>query len=335
MSLAVWGAALACATREEHRAPKDLSGSPEPKEEPDARAPESAPNARADSVRVTLRGFAIQKTKTDGSTVLELCPGTHFDAGCAGVRLLGEFPEGSISSAEWVAPMRVKGKYDGSAIRIEETARDVPSVKAGKTGQLKPADVNDLNTLVFERVRAAGAELLETSYNERTKQLEVKLEALDGALRRSIEEAASSKWSAASVKLSAFITLEDETLGELPFPPVRGDFPLWTGKVRSPQAMHQALGHFVLRVDRAQSCVYLQGEDPASARVLPSLPFGYAVFDDPLRLVDVEDRIVAREGELVPWGGSGAELTDKSLVPDSVPRCGATRFWHGVPQGKN
>ena len=57
-----------------------------------------------------------------------------------------------------------------------------------------------------------------------------------------------------------------------------------------------ALGTFTVRFDAEQRCVY--GEAGAE-RIGLIWPFGYYATSDPLRVLDNDGRLVAREGDLI------------------------------------
>lgn len=151
----------------------------------------------------------------------------------------------------------------------------------------------------------------------------IQLEAVDAATREIIVKEVGP-----DVELEAFIELVDARLEEMPLPPARGAFPLVTSPARSSSAMMHALGRFSLHADRARSCVYLKGGTDEDTRVQPLLPFGYAVLDGPLRLVDYDGRVVAVEGERTDWGGGNV---GSPSAASTVPDCGAVSAWSGAP----
>ena len=127
-------------------------------------------------------------------------------------------------------------------------------------------------------------------------------------------------------KLHTFIELTDASLSEMPLPASGGALPLATGTARSESAMMQALGRFELRVDERARCVYLADHD--QQRLMPILPFGYRVEDDPLRLVDFDGNVVATGGKMVDWGGGNTGAPSGSFAKYA---CGADRTWVGRP----
>ena len=90
--------------------------------------------------------------------------------------------------------------------------------------------------------------------------------------------------------------------------------------------MMQALGHFAVRLDEAARCVYLEAQHNGK-RYLPYWPFGYAAFTSPLRIVDYDDQVVARDAEPIAFGGGHLP------VPPSLAEraCGAESAWSGAP----
>lgn len=164
-------------------------------------------------------------------------------------------------------------------------------------------------------------------YDEVSGRSQVGLEAVDAATRKIIESEMGS-----DVEIDAFIELMDARLEEMPLPPYRGAFPLVTNPARSSTGMMHALGRFSLHADRAQSCVYLQGSGSDERRVQPLLPFGYAVLDAPLRLVDFDGRVVAAEGETTDWGGGNVGASSAAHARST---CGAASAWSGAPIGRS
>lgn len=167
------------------------------------------------------------------------------------------------------------------------------------------------------------AMFLSSSYNSVSGRAQVELEALDAATRKIIEDQVGSE-----AEIDAFIEVLDAHLQEVPLPPRRGAFPLVTNPARSSSAMMMALGRFSLHADRAQRCVYLKAGPGEGTRLQPLLPFGYAVLDEPLRLVDFDGRVVAREGELTDWAGGHVGAPSAT---DGAATCGAESAWSGAP----
>lgn len=176
---------------------------------------------------------------------------------------------------------------------------------------------------LHSRLEATEALFLSGGFDEVSGRARVQLEAVDAATREIIENEVGL-----DVQVDAFIELLDARLEELPLAPARGAFPLVTNPARSSSAMMHALGRFSLHVDREHNCVYLQSTAGDDRRVQPLLPFGYAVIDAPLRLVDYDGRVVAVEGELTDWGGGNVGST---AAATAVPDCGAESAWSGAP----
>lgn len=164
---------------------------------------------------------------------------------------------------------------------------------------------------------------LSGGFDEVSGRARVQLEAVDAATREVIENEVGP-----DVRLDAFIELLDARLEEMPLAPARGAFPLVTNPARSSSGMMHALGRFSLHVDRARNCVYLQAANGEGTRVQPLLPFGYAILDAPLRLVDYDGRVIAVEGEPTDWGGGNVGSTSAATA---VPDCGAESAWSGAP----
>jgi hypothetical protein len=176
---------------------------------------------------------------------------------------------------------------------------------------------------LYRLLEPTEARFLSGGYDEVSGRPQIQLEAVDAATRKLIENEMGP-----DAEVDAFIELLDARLDEMPLPPARGAFPLVTNPARSSSAMMMALGRFSLQADRAQSCVYLQGSADEKRRFQPLLPFGYAVLDAPLRLVDFDGRVVAVEGELTDWVGGNV---GSRSAPGDVPACGAASAWSGAP----
>ncbi len=176
---------------------------------------------------------------------------------------------------------------------------------------------------LLERTEAI---FLSGGFDEVSERLQIQLEAVDAATRKLIESEAGR-----DVQVHAFIELLDARLKEMPLPPARGVFPLVTNQARSSTGMH-ALGRFSLHADRTHHCVYLQGSSGKGSRMQPLLPFGYAVLDAPLRLVDFDGRVVAVEGETTDWGGGNVGTTSAA---NAAPTCGAASAWSGAPSRRS
>lgn len=179
----------------------------------------------------------------------------------------------------------------------------------------------------FEQVQQvlaeSGVSLIEGGSDVLDNRVHVRVESIDPAALSRVRAVGGD-----ALELVGFIELSERPSSELPPPPPRGDLPLVTSPVRSSSAMMHALGHFAVRLDEAQRCVYLEAAN--GQRLLPLWPFGYAAFTEPLRIVDFDDREVAREGERIPFGGGHVP------VPPALSEraCGAASAWSGAPSGR-
>jgi hypothetical protein len=167
----------------------------------------------------------------------------------------------------------------------------------------------------------AGVDVIEAGVDVLENRVRVRVESIDPAQLARVHAIGGD-----AVGVVSFIELGERSLAELPRPPTRGDVPLITSPLRSSYASMHALGHFAVRLDEAARCVYLEAVHDGG-RSLPLWPFGYAAFTAPLRIVDYDDVVVAREGEPLAFGG-GSVPVPAALVDRA---CGAQSAWSGAP----
>lgn len=142
-------------------------------------------------------------------------------------------------------------------------------------------------------------------------RVDLEVERIDEPTRERIRQQAGD-----AVRIRAYVALREATLAQLPEPAPKSDIVLETADTRGGAGM-QALGTFTVRFDAEQRCVY--GEAGAE-RIGLIWPFGYYATSDPLRVLDNDGRLVAREGDLIESGGGGG--------PRQGPQvCGTSDVW--------
>ena len=86
-------------------------------------------------------------------------------------------------------------------------------------------------------------------------------------------------------------------------------------------------GSFVVRLDEAARCVYL--ENVNGERVMPIWPQGYAAYQSPFRVVDFDGALVSKTHDAQPFSGGLASFDNfEQATPN---RCGASSAWIGAP----
>jgi hypothetical protein len=232
--------------------------------------------------------------------------------------------EDRVAGIVWDRPrktltVRLTGDISGLREKLNIKPDDRVCLVGGSPRAMKNAAelVNELGN----RMRQTEALFVGGGVNAVSGAIEMSFEALDRQTRALLEKEVGR-----GANLHAFIELTDASLSEMPLPTSAGALPLATGTARSESAMMQALGRFELHVDERARCVYLA--DHAQQRLMPILPFGYRVEDDPLRLVDFDGNVVATGGKVVDWGGGNTGAPSGSFAKYA---CGADRTWIGRP----
>lgn len=232
--------------------------------------------------------------------------------------------EDRIAGVVWDRPRQTMViRVTGDAGDIERSLKLGPRDRMCLVGNAARSDeeFSAASARLMERLRGAPLSLLGVGKDELTGRAQVRLEVLDQATRRMIVEELGE-----DTQIESFLELTEASLAQLPLPRERGDLPLSTSSSRSNEFGMQALGTFALHVDREARCVYFLS--PGSAeRVMPVLPFGFQVRDNPVRLLDQDGQIVAREGEPRTYGGGNTSVSPAS----AALACGAKHAWVGYP----
>lgn len=286
-------------------------------ESPLAAAPEPLP--------VRVRGFVSVKPLYDGTQGYELCPQSYRAYDCYGIVVLGEVPQELLATTKQASLVEARGLFDGMSLQMQSIRRVGKERLRARTPQAWPLSQAELDVeqaQIRRILKEQGAGSFTLGGPDQSRAFSVQLEAVDATLRERLQNEVG-----VDLFLEYFIELEEHPLHALPAPRERGDFRLETAPARSSRMLWGlASKRMSLHVDRELGCVYLQGEKDEE-RWVPFLPFGYFVKDHPVRLLNYDGQLVAREGELLAWGGS--KLRSKEEARELG--CGAKQAWVGAP----
>jgi hypothetical protein len=217
--------------------------------------------------------------------------------------------------------LQFTGDVSALAAKVKATRSDRLCLIGGARRSLD--DLRRLRNAVMAVVDGRNGWLVGVDMDMLANSLDVRIENVDQALLAEVRNVAGSE-----ARITSFIELLDGSIDELPQPPARGDIPLVTGPRRWDQGPWAgSLGIFVIRLDAAARCVYLETDD--GERVLPIWPQGYAAYSEPFRVVDFDDRPVSKRPEPQPFGGAHMAVEHLAFPPANA--CGAKIAWSLTP----
>jgi hypothetical protein len=217
--------------------------------------------------------------------------------------------------------LQFTGDVSALVAKVKATRSDRLCLIGGARRSLD--DLRRLRNAVMALVDGRNGWLVGVDIDMLANSLDVRIENVDQALLAEVRNAAGSE-----ARITSFIELLEGSIDELPQPPARGDIPLATRPRRWDQGPWAgSLGIFVIRLDAAARCVYLETED--GERVLPIWPQGYAAYSEPFRVVDFDDRPVSQTPDPQPFGGAHMAVDQLAFPPANA--CGAKISWSLTP----
>lgn len=304
--------------------PSSTSSNSESANSAEPSEPQLKQNLPLPAFSARFRGYLVHGKLADGSLGYEICGEEHSLSHCPGVPVQGEVPSEFLFTPDAPLLVEAAGNYDGQLLQLKTVRAFPPAPPRLSGGPLSQETAQEIMRRLVDSAQDYAKVFISGSIDEKKGLIEIQLEGLDPKLREILQKEAGRE-----IVIRSFFELDSASLRDLPAPSSLGELPLFTHTTRSGASL-SALARVRLQVDREKSCVYLSSGEENSHRIQPRLPFGYYILDQPLRLLDFDGNVVAREGELLSWGGGGGELT----TPEDETTCGATRVWAGSPMQK-